>query len=113
MNDTDLDNLRSDKRFKTVLAKVQAVGDYLDILQKAPGYTLSLIHIWPDGLRPYGHTCHADGPNPSKPATRPAYRQCPAPNIAKYKWLRAANDAARRNGTNKDGLNRASACRQG
>lgn len=39
MNDTDLDNLRSDKRFKTVLAKVKEVGDYLDILQKAPGYT--------------------------------------------------------------------------
>ena len=34
MNDTDLDNLRSDKRFKTVLAKVKEVGDYLDILQK-------------------------------------------------------------------------------
>ena len=39
MNDTDLDNLRSDKRFKAVLAKVKKVGDYLDILQKAPGYT--------------------------------------------------------------------------
>ena len=70
--------------------------------------------------RPYNsiicaETAHiyVDGPNPSKPATRPAYRQCPAPNIAKYRWLRAANDAVRRNGTNKDGLNRASACRQG
>ena len=31
----------------------------------------------------------------------------------RYRWLRAANDAVRRNGTNKDGLNRASACRQG
>ena len=39
MNDTDLDNLRSDKRFKAVLAKVKKVGDYLDILQKTPGYT--------------------------------------------------------------------------
>ena len=47
MNDTDLDNLRSDKRFKAVLAKVKKVGDYLDILQKAPGYTptmSALIH---------------------------------------------------------------------
>ena len=34
MNDTDLDNLRSDKRFKAVLAKVKKVGDYLDILKK-------------------------------------------------------------------------------
>ena len=39
MNDTDLDNLRSDKRFKAVLAKVKKVGEYLDILQKTPGYT--------------------------------------------------------------------------
>ena len=46
MNDTDLDNLRSDKRFKAVLAKVKKVGDYLDILQKTPGYTTmsALIH---------------------------------------------------------------------
>ena len=38
MNDTDLDNLRSDKRFKAVLAKVKKVGDYLKNLEL--GYTL-------------------------------------------------------------------------
>ena len=37
MNDTDLDNLRSDKRFKAVLAKVKKVGDYLDIHSKSTG----------------------------------------------------------------------------
>ena len=39
MNDTDLDNLRSDKRFKAVIAKEKKEGDYLDLHQNAPGYT--------------------------------------------------------------------------
>lgn len=39
MNDTDLDNLRNDRRFKAVLAKLKETGDYLYILQQAPGYT--------------------------------------------------------------------------
>lgn len=38
LQDTDLDNLRQDKRFKAILAKLKEVGDYLYILQKAAGY---------------------------------------------------------------------------
>lgn len=40
--DSDLDNIRSDKRFKAVLAKLKEVGDYLYILQQAPGYERNL-----------------------------------------------------------------------
>lgn len=42
LKDTDLDNLRKDKRFKAILAKLKEVGDYLYILQKAPGYEPNL-----------------------------------------------------------------------
>lgn len=36
--DTDLDNLRRDKRFQALLAKLKETGDYLYILQQAPDY---------------------------------------------------------------------------
>lgn len=39
LNDTDLDYLRNDRRFKAILAKLKEVGDYLHILRKAPSYT--------------------------------------------------------------------------
>lgn len=38
LNDTDLDNIRNDKRFKQVLDNLKEKGDYLYILQKASGY---------------------------------------------------------------------------
>lgn len=38
LQDTDLDNMRNDKRFKDILAKLKEVGDYQYILQKASGY---------------------------------------------------------------------------
>lgn len=42
LQDADLDNLRNDKRFKALLAKLKEVGDYPYILQKAPGYEPNL-----------------------------------------------------------------------
>lgn len=36
--DTDLDNIRSDKRFQRLLAQLREVGDFNYILRKSPGY---------------------------------------------------------------------------
>lgn len=36
--DTDLDNIRNDKRFQRALAKLREVGDFNYILKKSPGY---------------------------------------------------------------------------
>lgn len=38
LQDTDLDNLRDEHGFKDILARIREKGDYLYILQKAPGY---------------------------------------------------------------------------
>lgn len=41
LKDTDLDNIRKDKEFQKILAKIQEEGDYIYILQKAPQYVKS------------------------------------------------------------------------
>lgn len=38
IKDTDLDNIREEKAFKEILAKIREKGDYLYILQKSPRY---------------------------------------------------------------------------
>lgn len=38
LQDTDLNNLRDEQGFKNILARIREKGDYLYILQKAPGY---------------------------------------------------------------------------
>lgn len=42
MKDADLDFLRGDKRFEALMAQLKEVGDYLHILQTAPGYVRNL-----------------------------------------------------------------------
>lgn len=41
LKDTDLNNLRQERRFQETLAKIREEGDYLYILQKAPQYVRS------------------------------------------------------------------------
>ena len=43
--DTDLDNIRNEKKFQETLAKIREEGDYLYILQKAAEYTSTPPHF--------------------------------------------------------------------
>lgn len=42
LKDTDLNNLRKDKKFQEIVVKLKEVGDYLYILQKSDKYTKNL-----------------------------------------------------------------------
>lgn len=42
LKDTDLNNIRNEKRFKEAMLKLKKAGDFLQILKDAPGYTKDL-----------------------------------------------------------------------